>query len=98
MVPQGDHHSEGSTVDLGYNMVTKNLEDIGIFNTPTLWKIARTELDMDDGRFKILEELNSNRIISVELIEQEQQNIVALREVLTDEGWQHVMALKAPPA
>ena len=64
-------------------MVMKNLEDIGVFNTPTLWKIARTVPDMHDGRFKILEELNGNRIISLELIEQEQQNVVALRKATT---------------
>ena len=53
---------------------------------------------MHDGRFKILEELNGNRIISLEPIELEQQNVVAVRKALNDEGWQHVMALKALPA
>ncbi|OQW33029.1 MAG: cytochrome-c peroxidase [Nitrospira sp. SG-bin1] len=99
-----------NTVDLGRYMVTNNAEDIGAFKTPTLREIARTAPYMHDGRFKTLEEVvkfynqggvknphQDNTIITLELTDEEQQDLVAMLKSLNGEGWQHVSPPKSFP-
>ena len=47
---------DATFVDLGRYAVTKNVEDIGAFKTPTLREIARTAPYMHNGAFATLEE------------------------------------------
>ncbi len=47
---------DATFVDLGRYAVTKNVEDIGAFKTPTLREIARTAPYMHNGAFASLEE------------------------------------------
>ncbi len=92
-----------NTVDLGRYLVTKQVEDIGAFKTPTLREIGRTAPYMHDGRFKTLEEVVDfynqggiknpyldDEIIPLELSEQEKKDLVAMLKSLNGEGWQHV--------
>jgi cytochrome c peroxidase len=92
-----------NTVDLGRYLVTKQVEDIGAFKTPTLREIGRTAPYMHDGRFKTLEEVVEfynqggiknpyldDEIIPLELTEQEKKDLVAMLKSLNGEGWQHV--------
>ncbi len=93
------------TVDLGRFRVTNEKKDIGAFKTPTLREVARTAPYMHDGRFGTLEEVVEfyNRggiqnpfldsdIKTLNLTQQEQQDIVAFLRALNGEGWQHVTA------
>ena len=90
------------TPDLGRFVVSRREEDKGAFKTPTLREIEFTAPYMHDGSLATLEEVVehydkggienpwlADRIVPLELSDQEKADLVAFMKALSGEGWQH---------
>ncbi len=93
------------TVDLGLYSVTKNVEDIGKFKTPTVRDIAETGPYMHDGRFATLRQVIDfyddggiqnpfldKEMTALNLQEGEKQDLENFLKALSGTGWQDATA------
>lgn len=93
--------------DLGRFVLTGREEEKGAFKTPTLREIEHTSPYMHDGSLATLEDVVehynqggidnpwlSDRIVPLNLTDQEKADLVAFMKALSGEGWQH----HTPPA
>lgn len=89
--------------DLGRYEITKRDEEKGAFKTPTLREIEHTYPYMHDGSLATLEEVVEHynkggienpwldeRIVPLNLTDQEKADLVAFLKALSGEGWQHI--------
>lgn len=93
---------EKPTPDLGRFVVSQREVDKGAFKTPTLREVEFTAPYMHDGSLATLEEVVehydkggienpwlADRIVPLELSDQEKADLVAFMKALSGEGWQH---------